>query len=87
VNNIFISLSIDTFLSRTTRSGGGPVEEGITDSITRPCFGLAEECINAERYNNLIQRAFFDGFKTCQGKKNQIVELLNGELYRPKYFR
>jgi len=31
----------------TTRPGGGPAEEGITDSNTRPSGGLGE-CINAE---------------------------------------
>ncbi len=42
MNKIFISLSIDT-----TRPGGGPAEEGTTDSNTRPSGGLGE-CINAE---------------------------------------
>jgi hypothetical protein len=36
---------IDDTVTRITRPGGGPAEEGI----------------NAERYNNLIQQAFFNG--------------------------
>jgi hypothetical protein len=35
------------------------IDDTVT-SITRPGGGPAEEGINAERYNNLIQQAFFN---------------------------
>ena len=53
---------IDDTVTRISRPGGGPAEEGI----------------NAERYNNLIQQAFFNGYKACHGIKHQTVELPNG---------
>ena len=65
---------IDDTVIRICRPGGGPAEEGV----------------NAERYNNLIQQAFFNGYKSCHGIKYQTVELPNGmcgELYGPKSFR
>jgi len=65
---------IDDTVLRICRPGGGPAEEGI----------------NAERYNNLIQQAFFNGYKACHGIKFQTVEFPNGmcgELYGPKSFR
>ena len=65
---------IDDTVLRISRPGGGPAEEGV----------------NAERYNNLIQQAFFNGYKACHGIKFQTVEGPNGmclELYGPKSFR
>jgi len=65
---------IDDTVTRITRPGGGPAEEGI----------------NAERYNTLIQESFFNGYKACHGIKHQTVEFPNGmcgELYGPKSFR
>jgi len=65
---------IDDTVTRITRPGGGPAEEGV----------------NAERYNTLIQQAFFNGYKACHGIKHQTVEFPNGmcgELYGPKSFR
>ena len=65
---------IDDTVIRICRPGGGPAEEGI----------------NAERYNNLIQQAFYNGYNACHGIKFQTVEFPNGmcgELYGPKSFR
>ena len=65
---------IDDTVTRITRPGGGPAEEGI----------------NAVRYNTLIQQSFFNGYKACHGLKHQTVEIPNGmcgELYGPKSFR
>ena len=65
---------IDDTVTRITRPGGGPAEEGV----------------NAERYNTLIQQSFFNGYKACHGIKHQTVEFPNGmcgELYGPKSFR
>ena len=59
---------------------------GFIDDTVTP----AEEGINTERYNTLIQQAFFNGYKACHGLKHQAVEFPNGmcgELYGPKSFK
>ena len=65
---------IDCTVIDTLRPGGGPAGQGE----------------NAPRYNDLIQQAFYSGWKKKHGIKFQTVELINGmcmHLFGPKSFR
>eukprot|EP01034_Spumella_vulgaris_P036387 gene36387-44884_t len=58
----------------TCRPGGGPARPGV----------------RAPRHNELLQEAFYNGWKKFHGIKYQSLELPNGmcaDLYGPKSFR
>ena len=55
-----------------------------------PPFVAAEEGENAERNSQLLQEAFYSGYKKHHGIKFQSVELPNGmcaDLFGPKSYR
>lgn len=65
---------IDDNVSRTSRHGSGPMQEGP----------------GADRPDNNIQAAFYNGWKKHHGIKWQVIELPNGctfNMYGPVSFR
>jgi hypothetical protein len=65
---------VDDTVIRIARPGGGPADEGV----------------DADRWNTLIQMAFYSGYKKCHGIKFQTLELPNGmcaHLFGPMSFR
>lgn len=69
-----VALFIDCNCLETTRVGGGPAEEGA----------------NSARWDPLIQRAFYNGWKSIHGLKHQTVDAAHGltvDMYGPTSLR
>ena len=61
-----VSMFIDCTIIPTSRTGGGPMNQGIF----------------AQRYPYMVQEAFYNGWKKCHGIKKQSISLANGMAFQ-----
>ena len=89
-NKNLVSHFIDCNCLPTSRCGGGPTEEGANSGILIVLYFLALKLSYLGRWNDNIQRAFYNGWKSIHGLKHQTVDNAFGfteDIYGPTSLR